>query len=97
MPDQADIVAAQIFHDALDISGITSKFVAQHLEVSESLVSRWRNPAYRELPSLGQLVQLPLSFQIGLLKAWNRKFGLGRALLREFLDAVGSLALMVSE
>lgn len=90
--EQADVIAAQLFDEALKNARIPSSFVAAHLGVSESLVSRWRSPNYREQPSFAQMLRLPFSFQLGLHRAMNARFGFGRAALRDLLDAAGLLA-----
>lgn len=89
---EADRLAAELFDAALTHARISSTFVAVHLGVSESLVSRWRSPNYREQPSFSQMLRLPFSFQLGLHKAMNQRFGFGAAALRELLDAVGLVA-----
>lgn len=68
------------------------KQVALITGVSESLVSRWRNPDQRELPSIGQVATLGADF-IRIYQKEQRKFyGFGRQALLDLLAVVEDLA-----
>ena len=87
--------AAAIFSEAIAAAGFSQKEIALHLEVSESLVSRWCSPNYSEAPTVTQLFQLPPRFHLQWHRAMNRHFGFGRAALARLLEAVGDVALAV--
>lgn len=93
-------LAAVLFDEALKTAkpkAIESKEVALILDVSESLVRRWRSPNYTEGPSFVQMCCLPASFHFALHKAQNKHFGFGRHVLLDAIDAFGLLAAAVGE
>lgn len=96
-PDDASILAAELFDQALTEAGITNDEAAYLLGVSASLVRRMRSRDARERASFVQLLRLPFSFHVALHRVMNRRLGLGRAMLREVLDALGCLAAVVGE
>ena len=77
------------------MAGVASKEVAAMLDVSESLVNRWRSENYRETPSFIQVCALQMQsfpFALALHRINNRRYGFGRAVLSRLLEAVGDLA-----
>lgn len=90
--DPAELQAAQLFDEALNNAGISSKEVAHLFGISRSLVDRMRSPNYRAGVSFTQMLRLPPAFHLELVRAVNRKFGFGRQALLELLDVVGRLA-----
>lgn len=71
------------------------KQVALALTVSESLVSRWRKPEHRELPSSVQLVALGFDFLVAYQKAQAHFYGFNKRALQELFDAFGDYARVV--
>lgn len=68
------------------------KQVALALGVSESLVSRWRKPEYRELPSIGQIAAHGPEFVFVYLKEQRKFYGFGKRTILELLAMVGDVA-----
>lgn len=93
-PDLADVEAAKLLDEALTAARISSTEVHLLLGVSESLISKWRSPHYRECPSFVQLLRLPVSFHLAMHRAMDRRHGFGRAAVARLLDAAGELALL---
>lgn len=91
------VLSAQLFDEALREAKLTSQEVAHLLRVSESLVNRMRSPNYREGVSLRQMLRLPPAFHLELHRAMNRRFGFGRAMLRELLETLGCLAMVAGK
>jgi hypothetical protein len=92
-PDDSDRISAEIFDAALTAADIESTWVAAHLGVSESLVSRWRSPNYTEAPSFTQMLRLPVSFHWELNRATSKRFGFGRRAIAQVLEGLGMLAM----
>lgn len=90
-------IASQLFDEAVTLSGLSANSIAITLQVSESLVSRWRSTRQRELPSYGQLVALPVEFQAALQQVHNRRFQFGQAALRRLLTAIGDVAFCMGD
>jgi len=95
--DDASILAAELFDQALTEARITNDEAAYLLGISASLVRRMRSRHARERASFVQLLRLPFSFHVALHRVMNRRLGLGRAMLREVLEALGCLATLVGE
>jgi hypothetical protein len=68
------------------------KQVALRLQVSESLVSRWRSADYRELPSIGQVAALGPDFIRLLQKEQGKFYGFSRQALLDLIAVVEDLA-----
>lgn len=85
-------LASVLFDEALKGSGLTNQEVAFLVTVSESLVQKWRSAESRACPSFAQLLRLPPSFHIALHRVMNKRYGFGRAALRDLLEAAGSIA-----
>lgn len=94
--EQAYIASAQLFDAAMVGAKMRNQDVAGILDVSESLVQKWRSPEARVCPSHVQMLQLPLTWHIAHWRAMSKRYGLGRAMLRRVLDAVGDFALLES-
>lgn len=94
-PDDAHVLAAELFDAALTGAKLTSGEVAYLLGISESLVRRMRSKDARERASFVQMLRLPPAFHLELHRAMNRRFGFGRAALVQLLEAAGALALVV--
>lgn len=90
--EPAERLASRLFDAALTRACISSNFVALHLGVSDSLVAQWRQEQSPKLPSFGQMLRLPFTFQLALHKEMNAHFGFGRAALADLLDAAGRVA-----
>lgn len=90
-------VSAQLIDAAMKDPrcGVTNKDVAFLAGVSESLVQKWRTPDARTCPSFVQLLRQTPAFHLSLHRAMNRRYGFGRIVLADLLEAVGSLALVV--
>ena len=89
------MAAAQQLDEALTMAGLSSKEVAGLLDVSDSLVNRWRSGNYRETPSFTQVCSLQMQsykFALALHRVNNKRYGFGRAALAHLLEAVGELA-----
>lgn len=90
--EEASAIAAELFDRALTLAGVTTAEVAYILDVSESLVRRWRSKDARERISFVQLLMLPRKFHTALKKEWNKRDGSSREALLRLLDAAGDLA-----
>lgn len=87
-----EIRASVLFDMACIRFGEKNSTLAAMCGVSESLVSRWRKPNQRELPSIGQVFALGSEF-LRLFKAEQSKcFGWGTTALMDVVKAVGELA-----
>lgn len=97
-PEQAHILAAVVLNEALETcDSVTPKQLAIHLDVSESLISRWRKPEHRERPSYVQVMSFPPALLLVMNRIVNRRFGFVRAALLNLVDAAGDLAIAVGE
>jgi len=95
--EEAAILAAEVFDEALNACGIGTEQAALVIGVSKGLVSKWRSPHYRERPSYAQLLQLPPAFHLAMNRIVSRRFGFARAALAMLMDAAGDLAVAVGE
>lgn len=97
--DRGYILAAELFDAAMENTRpeLANKEVSHLCGVSVSLVEKWRKPDTRACPSLMQMLLLPPAFHYALHKEMNRRFGFGRAALRDLLDAVGLVSLAVNQ
>lgn len=93
--DSVHAISAALFDEALENAHLTSKDVAFLWNCSVSNVEKMRSRGMRTCPSLVQLLLLPPRFHYELHKALNRRYGYGRQALRELLDVMGTLALVV--
>lgn len=89
------IISAALIDDTMTRARLTNQEVAYVVGVSESLVQKWRSADARACPSFAQLLRLPPTFHLELLKTMNGRFGFGRALLRAALDALADVALVM--
>lgn len=97
---KAEQEASQLFDQACEIAGLQNKEIAHLLsslgcQVSVSLVEKWRSTEQRGCPSFVQMLLLPLSFHFALHKVMNRRHGYGREALRDILESLGTLAMVV--
>lgn len=93
-------LASVMLDEALKDARMSNQDVAYWLsktgpEVSESLVQKWRKPTERACPSLAQLLRMPPHFHIAFIKQMDSHFGLGRAVLGQVQQALGTLSLLV--
>ena len=93
---EADRRAAALLDAAFQDARLTNAEIAYLCGIGESLVRRWRSPEYREQPSLGQLLRLPVAFHLALHKALDAAFGFSRAAVAEAIAAIGRLAVAVT-
>jgi hypothetical protein len=91
--EKAQAIAAELFDEALTNARIETAEVAYVLDVSESLVRRWRSKDARERASYVQMLMLGPKFGIELHRATSRRFKFGRAALAQAIEALGALAL----
>lgn len=87
--------SAVLFDAALKKAGINSKWVAAHLQVSESLVSKWRSPNYSECPSRLQEARLPVSYHWAIHCVNSKHYGFAKRALAQVMEALGAMALAV--
>lgn len=92
-----EMVASVVFDAAAIRFGQKNAALAITLGVSESLISRWRNPEHREVPSLVQVIALGADFQRLFVKEQSKFYGFGRKALLDLVDAVGELSVAVGE
>lgn len=88
-------ISASLFDDACKGARLTNKEIAFLWTCSVSNVEKMRLPGTRTCPSLVQLLLLPPRFHYEFHKAMNKRYGYGRAALRELLESIGTLALVV--
>ena len=93
--DEFHVLAAEFFDQALTDARLSSAEAAYLFGVSESLVRRMRQSHTRERVSFVQLLKLPPTFHIALHRRMNRRFGFGRAALKNLMDVAGDLALVI--
>jgi hypothetical protein len=94
-PDRADAaaLAATIFSNALESARITRDEAAYLFGVSRSLVDKMTTG--EKAPSLVQLLMLPPQFHLALIRELDAHFGLGRSVLAQVQQAIGTLGLLV--
>ena len=92
-----EMLTSVLFDQACLRFGKKNLWIATTLGVSESLVSRWRNPDHREGPSLAQVIALGEEFQRAFKKEQEKYHGWGRKALMDVIEAVGELAEAVGE
>lgn len=85
-------IASVVFDMACIRFGEKDESLALTLGVSRSLVSRWRSPEHREVPSLAQVVALGPEFQRLFLKELSKFHGFGRLALLDLVESLGELA-----
>lgn len=95
--EQAELLAAEVFDEALTAAGIGTEQAGLIIGVSKGLVSKWRSKAYRERPSYAQMLRLPATFHLAMNRIVSRRFGFARAALRTLMDAAGDLAVAAGE
>lgn len=93
--EAAEALASTIFSNALQAAGIEHGEAAYLLGVSASMVDKMCSPNERQAPSFVQLLLLPPSFHLALIKELDKHFGLGRALLARVQESLGTLGLLV--
>lgn len=93
-PDSIHEISASLFDDACKGARLTNKEVSFLWKCSVSNVEKMRLVGTRTCPSLVQLLLLPPRFHYEFHKAMNKRYGYGRAALREVLEALGTLALV---
>ena len=92
-----EMQASVVFDMACIRFGQKNQAIALTAGVSESLVSRWRNPEHREVPSLSQVVALGPEFQRLFAREQSKFYGFGKRALLDLVEAVGELAEAVGE
>ena len=92
---KAEREASQLFDQACEMAGLENKEIAHLLGVSVSLVEKWRSTEQRGGPSFVQMLLLPTSFHFALHKVMNRRHGYGREALREIIESLGTLSMVV--
>jgi hypothetical protein len=70
---------------------------ARGFRVSESLVSRWRNGEYAELPNGAHIAALGSEFERAHHLCSSKVNGFGKRALLDLVEAVGELAQAVGE
>src|SRR5688572_2719774 len=104
-PQQAgnavEMTPNQIESDVFDCAcirfGEKDESLALTLGVSRSLVSRWRSPEHREVPSLTQVMTLGPGFQWLFVKELSKFHGFGRLALLDLVESLGELSAAVGE
>lgn len=76
---------------------IALELQARDFRVSESLVSRWRNGDYPELPNGAHVVALGLEFERAYHMCASKVNGYGRMALIDIAESLGELAAAVGE
>ena len=94
---EADAEAAFLIDRALYDARITSKELAGHLNLTESLINRWRSPNYHESPAFRQIVRFPLWFHWKLFKLMAKRYGFAKYAAAESMDAAATFAMVASE
>ena len=93
--EAAEALAAQLFANALDDAKITRDEAAFLMGgISRSMVDQMCSPTVAKAPSLVQIVLLGPAFHIALIKQLDGHFGLGRVLLAQAQQALGTLAIL---
>jgi hypothetical protein len=90
-------IASVVFDLAAIRFGEKDEALALTLGVSRSLVSRWRSPEHREVPSLAQVMTLGPEFQRLFVKELSKFHGFGRLALLDLVESLGELASAVGE
>jgi hypothetical protein len=94
--ESADALAAAIFTHALESAGITRDEAAYLMGgISRSMVDQMCAPTVAKAPSLVQLLLLPPQFHLALIRELDAHFGLGRSVLAQVQQAIGTLGLLV--
>jgi hypothetical protein len=94
---QSERDAADLLNEAFKDAKLENKEAAFLCGVSESLVEKWRSKDQRGAPSFVQMLCLPPKFHYALHKQMNKRYGFGKAALRDLMDAAGSLAMVIIE
>jgi hypothetical protein len=92
-----EMLASVLFDKACIRAGKKNLWIASTLDVSESLVSRWRKVEHREVPSLVQVLSLGEDFQRAFKKEQEVYHGWARKALIDLVGAMGELAEAVGE
>lgn len=90
-------IASVVFDMAAMRFGEKDESLALTLGVSRSLVSRWRSPEHREVPSLAQVMTLGPEFQRIFIKELSKFHGFGRLALMDLVESLGELAEAVNQ
>lgn len=85
-------LASVIFDQACIRAGFKGGYIAETLKVGEPLVSKWRDPDYTQLPTIGQVFALGPEFLRCFKKEQEKYYGWPKAALVELVEAFGSLA-----
>lgn len=92
----AEILAASMFSNALDAANISRDEAAFLMGgITRSMVDQMCSTTVPKAPSLIQLLLLPPTFHLALIKELDKHYGLGRALLARVQESLGTLGLLV--
>ena len=93
-----EMLAAVCFDEACIAAGLSNKEIAAACGIaSDSLVTRWRNHAHRELPTLVQLHKLGPEFMRLWFRGYSRRHGWGQKALLDLAEGLGAVALAMNE